>query len=70
VQNKRRSLKKSGQWMKTLPLQGILKCHCGNIPTGAPSRGKSESILITTSVKRLNIIILRKKTINLLKFLN
>lgn len=24
-----------------IPLRGILKCHCGNILTGAPSRGKS-----------------------------
>ncbi len=24
-----------------LPLRGILKCHCGNFLTGAPSRGKS-----------------------------
>jgi site-specific DNA recombinase len=24
-----------------LPLRGILKCHCGNALTGAPSRGKS-----------------------------
>lgn len=24
-----------------LPLRGILKCHCGNVVTGAPSRGKS-----------------------------
>jgi site-specific DNA recombinase len=26
---------------ENLPLRGILKCHCGNILTGAPSRGKS-----------------------------
>jgi len=25
----------------SLPLRGILKCHCGNVLTGAPSRGKS-----------------------------
>ncbi len=25
----------------SLPLRGILKCHCGNFLTGAPSRGKS-----------------------------
>ncbi len=24
-----------------LPLRGVLKCHCGNFLTGAPSRGKS-----------------------------
>jgi len=24
-----------------LPLRGLLKCHCGNLLTGAPSRGKS-----------------------------
>jgi hypothetical protein len=61
VQNKRRSLKKiSGQYLKTTTL-GDFKCHCGNIPTGAPSRGKSESILTTTSVKRLNIIILAQQ---------
>lgn len=24
-----------------IPLRGILKCHCGNVLTGAPSRGKS-----------------------------
>ena len=24
-----------------IPLRGILKCHCGNLLTGAPSRGKS-----------------------------
>ena len=24
-----------------LPLRGVLKCHCGNYLTGAPSRGKS-----------------------------
>jgi site-specific DNA recombinase len=27
---------------KNIPLRGILKCHCGNLLTGAPSRGKSE----------------------------
>ena len=26
---------------ENLPLRGILKCHCGNLLTGAPSRGKS-----------------------------
>ncbi|MGA9638208.1 recombinase family protein [Flavobacterium sp.] len=26
---------------ENLPLRGILKCHCGNYLTGAPSRGKS-----------------------------
>ncbi len=25
----------------SLPFRGILKCHCGNVLTGAPSRGKS-----------------------------
>lgn len=24
-----------------IPLRGVLKCHCGNVLTGAPSRGKS-----------------------------
>ncbi|MFB3388037.1 recombinase family protein [Flavobacterium sp. LAR06] len=24
-----------------MPLRGVLKCHCGNLLTGAPSRGKS-----------------------------
>jgi len=24
-----------------IPLRGVLKCHCGNLLTGAPSRGKS-----------------------------
>ncbi|WP_278020835.1 recombinase family protein [Flavobacterium ginsengisoli] len=42
VQNKINEPKKTRVILdEQLPLRGILKCHCGNPLTGAPSRGKS-----------------------------
>lgn len=42
VQNKMKKPEKIRSILdENLPLRGILKCHCGNILTGAPSRGKS-----------------------------
>ncbi len=42
VQSKFKSISKPRTIVDdSLPLRGILKCHCGNLLTGAPSRGKS-----------------------------
>ena len=42
VQNKMKKPEKVRAILdENLPLRGILKCHCGNLLTGAPSRGKS-----------------------------
>lgn len=42
VQNKINEPKRTRAILdEQLPLRGILKCHCGNALTGAPSRGKS-----------------------------
>lgn len=32
-----------------IPLRGVLKCHCGNPLSGAPSRANRASISITTN---------------------
>lgn len=42
VQNKMKKPEKTRVTLDDeIPLRGILKCHCGNLLTGAPSRGKS-----------------------------
>jgi len=41
VQNKMKKPEKTRNTVdEAIPLRGVLKCHCGNLLTGAPSRGK------------------------------